>query len=51
MIVIKEMSTGKRLDEACNHNNDGKRSTAPPCQAPSYAMAGALIGSNSSIRL
>ena len=29
----------------------GKRSTAPPCQAPSYAMAGALIGSNSSIRL
>ena len=28
-----------------------KRSTAPPCQAPSYAMAGALIGSNSSIRL
>lgn len=22
MIIIKEMSTGKRLDEACNHNND-----------------------------
>jgi len=22
MIVIKEMSTGKRLDEACNHNNE-----------------------------
>ena len=30
---------------------NSKRSTAPPCQAPSYAMAGALIGSNSSIRL
>lgn len=22
MIIVKEMSTGKRLDEACNHNND-----------------------------
>ena len=22
MIIINEMSTGKRLDEACNHNND-----------------------------
>ena len=22
MIIIKEMSTGKRLDEACNLNND-----------------------------
>ena len=22
MIIIKELSTGKRLDEACNHNND-----------------------------
>jgi hypothetical protein len=22
MIIIKEMSSGKRLDEACNHNND-----------------------------
>ena len=29
----------------------GKRATAPPCQAPSYAMAGALIGNSSSIRL
>jgi len=22
MIIVKETSTGKRLDEACNHNND-----------------------------
>ncbi|MFT3848300.1 MAG: hypothetical protein QM739_06360 [Propionivibrio sp.] len=22
MIIVKEMSSGKRLDEACNHNND-----------------------------
>ena len=22
MIIIKDMSSGKRLDEACNHNND-----------------------------
>ena len=22
MIIIKEMSTGKRLDEACNHYNE-----------------------------
>ena len=37
--------------DVTDHGVLRKRSTAPPCQAPSYAMAGALIGSNSSIRL
>ena len=44
---------GSAVEDVLTHAavQQRKRSTAPPCQAPSYAMAGALIGSNSSIRL
>ena len=51
--IVKRFITYVFKVEAVDEEDalDRKRSTAPPCQAPSYAMAGALIGSNSSIRL
>ena len=59
MIIIKEMSTGKRLDEACNHNNDAyddevlytKWAKLPPLQSRTQDKTSSMNGYEALARL
>ena len=59
MIIIKETSTGKRLDEACNHNNDAyddevlytKWAKLPPLQSRTQDKTSSMNGYEALARL